>query len=222
MSQRKVISGLLSHNCTVMMTSLKTVPELCSTNLHKVYTSARVYHFLLQPYKCTQTWSHLPRVLNDLDILLAKLIRVELQEPLGNLRQRSELWLFVDVFLPILILKEALKKKGRLSETGSWLWTVTVIADDDSRFITWSFHQLPRIRGWIILPIHFLDVIFQLAGFLKHYRIEKRNCRRKFERGSSLQSKRRTVSSNIYSYNMKISSGIIHLNDLFGLIFTHM
>lgn len=58
------------------------------------------------------TRSHLARVLDDLDILLAELVRVKLQEPLGNLRQGCELWLLVDVLLPILILKEALQRGG--------------------------------------------------------------------------------------------------------------
>lgn len=53
---------------------------------------------------------HPARVLNDLDVLLAKFVRIELQEPLGNLRQRSELWLLVDVLLSILILEEALQR----------------------------------------------------------------------------------------------------------------
>jgi len=57
--------------------------------------------------------SHLARVLDDLHVLLTELVGVELQEPLGDLRQRGELGLLVDVLLSVFILKEALRRKRR-------------------------------------------------------------------------------------------------------------
>lgn len=57
--------------------------------------------------------SHLPRVLNDFDVLLAEFIGVELQEPLGNFRQRRELRLLVDILFPILVLEEALLYRNK-------------------------------------------------------------------------------------------------------------
>lgn len=62
---------------------------------------------------------HPARVLNDLDVFLTELVGVELEEPLGDLRQRGELWLLVDVLFSILILKEALRKRGRKSAAWS-------------------------------------------------------------------------------------------------------
>lgn len=61
-----------------------------------------------QPFCLRTLKSHPSRVLDDLDVLLAELVRVELEEPLGNLRERRELRLFVDVFLAVLVLEEAL------------------------------------------------------------------------------------------------------------------
>ncbi|TNN42696.1 hypothetical protein EYF80_047126 [Liparis tanakae] len=65
----------------------------------------------------TQRGSHLARVLDDLHVLLTELVGVELQEPLGDLRQRGELGLLVDVLLSVFILKEALRKKRRRKST---------------------------------------------------------------------------------------------------------
>lgn len=56
------------------------------------------------------TKSYPSRVLDHLHVLLSKLVRVELKEPLRYLRQRGEFGLFVDVLLPIFVFKEALKK----------------------------------------------------------------------------------------------------------------
>lgn len=55
--------------------------------------------------------SYPPRVLDDLHILLSKLVRVQLKEPLRNLGQRGEFGFFVDVLLTIFIFKEALEKR---------------------------------------------------------------------------------------------------------------
>lgn len=52
--------------------------------------------------------SYLPGVLDHLHILLSKLVRIELEEPLRYLRQRGEFGLLVDVLLAIFILEEAL------------------------------------------------------------------------------------------------------------------
>lgn len=62
---------------------------------------------------------HPARVLDDLDVFLTKLVGVELEEPLGDLRQRGELRLLVDVLFSILVLKEALQKRGRKSAAWS-------------------------------------------------------------------------------------------------------
>lgn len=68
-------------------------------------------------------WPHPARVLDNLDILLAKLVRIELEQPLGNLWQWCELWLLVNIFLPIFILKEALRK--RMRKFRSWTHFIT-------------------------------------------------------------------------------------------------
>lgn len=73
-----------------------------------------IYH---QRHKKEDLWPHPPRVLDDLDILLSKFVRIQFEEPLGDLRQRSELGLFVDVLLSIFILKEALQRRIRKSWT---------------------------------------------------------------------------------------------------------
>lgn len=62
---------------------------------------------------------HLARVLDDLNVLLAELVGVELEEPLGNLRQWRELWLLVNVLLAVLVLKEALVERGWGEERGA-------------------------------------------------------------------------------------------------------
>lgn len=54
--------------------------------------------------------SYPSRVLDHLHILLSKLLRVKLEEPLRYLRQRGEFGLLVDVLLPIFIFKKALKR----------------------------------------------------------------------------------------------------------------
>ena len=65
----------------------------------------------------THTNTHPARVLDHLHILLTKLVGVELEESLGDLRERRELGLLVDVLLTILILKEALPGGNRSDPT---------------------------------------------------------------------------------------------------------
>lgn len=59
--------------------------------------------------------SHPSRVLNHLDVLLPKLVRVQLEEPLRYFRQRGEFGFFVDVLFTIFILKESLKKMQKIN-----------------------------------------------------------------------------------------------------------
>lgn len=107
------------------MTFQNAIPELCTTNL--------LVHVLLGPlHNCqgsiplpvksqhTQTRPHLARVLDDLDVLLAELVRVQLQEPLRDLRQRSELRLLVDVFFSVFIFKEALRGEKEARQTSGF------------------------------------------------------------------------------------------------------
>lgn len=104
--------------CFVIMTFQTAVPELC---IHKPPgtcspgTTAQLSGFCTTSCHInnTQTRSHLARVLDDLDVLLAELVGVELQEPLRDLRQRSELWLLVDVLLSVFILEEALRRRRK-------------------------------------------------------------------------------------------------------------
>lgn len=67
--------------------------------------------FLIK-YKCVS--AHPAGVLNHFDIFLAKLIRIKFEEALGDLRERSKLWFFIDVFLSIFIFKETLKQTQSL------------------------------------------------------------------------------------------------------------
>lgn len=82
-------------------------------------------------------WPHPARVLDNLDILLAKLVGIELEQPLGNLWQRCELWLLVNIFLPIFILKEALWKRRR--KFRSWTHFITFWCNQSNLDIPWEF-----------------------------------------------------------------------------------
>ena len=68
---------------------------------------------------CEVRRPHPPRVLDHFHIFLSKLLGVQLQQPLGDLRQRSELGFFVNVLLAVFVLKESLRtgnKKNTQSE----------------------------------------------------------------------------------------------------------
>lgn len=58
-----------------------------------------------------QRGSYPSRVLDHLHILLSKLLRVKLEEPLRYLGQRGEFGFLVNVLLPIFIFKKALKRQ---------------------------------------------------------------------------------------------------------------
>lgn len=93
-----------------------------------------------QRHKKEDLWPHPPRVLDNLDILLSKFVRIEFEEPLGDLRQRSELGLFVDVLLPIFILKEALQRRIRKS------WTLLLLL--------WCFHANFKFPVFAFVCVH--------------------------------------------------------------------
>ena len=67
---------------------------------------------------CEVTRPHPPRVLNHFHVLLSKLLSVQLQQPHGDLRQRSELGFFVNVLLAVFVLKESLRTGDKKQQSG--------------------------------------------------------------------------------------------------------
>lgn len=57
---------------------------------------------------------HLVGVLDHFDIVCSKLVRIEFEEPLRNLRKACELRLFVDKLLTLLLFKESLSDRALL------------------------------------------------------------------------------------------------------------